>query len=242
LIPGSDREDTEGVHQCALPFDSERPDLDSRNGIAGKGAGRMADEDLTRFRGLLQARRNIHRLPGHKGLTAPRIIGQDLPGGRADANPEGDRPTPCADSIQPPDCADHLYGGASRADGVVFMDQRNSENGHDGVTDELLHHAAVALENPAHLSEIAIHELPGHLWSDALDQLVQAVNIGKDHSHGLAGLRIELGFDGERPTTGGAIPRIIWPDLAAAPTDGHAVSLRGFSSGIDKNWDLAYLV
>ena len=53
----------------------------------------------------------------------------------------------------------HVRGGANRAKRVVLVELRQPEDGHDRVADELLDHAAVALELGAHRVEVAGHHL-----------------------------------------------------------------------------------
>ena len=69
------------------------------------------------------------------------LAGDDLPGVDADPGLELE----LADGIA------HLPGGAHRAQRVVLVRDRHPEDGHHRVADELLHRAAVPLEDRAHL-------------------------------------------------------------------------------------------
>ena len=51
----------------------------------------------------------------------------------------------------------HLRRSAHRTERIVLVRDRDAEHGHHGVADELLHRAAVALEDDAEILEVAAH-------------------------------------------------------------------------------------
>ena len=62
------------------------------------------------------------------------------------------------------ECLAHLDGGPDGAQGVVLVQHRNAEDGHDGVADVLLDDAAMALDDVAHLAEVARQQVSVRLW------------------------------------------------------------------------------
>ncbi len=64
--------------------------------------------------------------------------------------------SPCSD-----DRRSHLRGGSDSAERVVLVRDRNPEDGHHRVADELLDGAAVALDDRAEILEVAAHARSG---------------------------------------------------------------------------------
>ena len=89
--------------------------------------------------------------------------------GRADVRP------------QIPHESRELERGANGAFGVVLVRDRRSPHGHDGVADELLDHAAVALDDPAALVEVAREELPDVLGVARLRERREPDQIDEEH-------------------------------------------------------------
>src|SRR6266446_563305 len=57
---------------------------------------------------------------------------------------------------------------------------RNPEHGHDRVADELLDGAAVVLQDPAHLVEVALEHAPQQFRIDLFAERSRAGDIGED--------------------------------------------------------------
>ena len=121
---------------------------------APKGAGgahkrqrRLPDQDLAWLRRLLQASSDVDRVARGQALLG---AGDDLAGGDPDAAVDAERGERFA----------HLDRGPQRPQGVVLVHDRHAENGHHGVSDELLHRAAVALDDLLHALEVAGEQRP----------------------------------------------------------------------------------
>src|SRR5205823_10193595 len=77
---------------------------------------------------------------------------EHLPGVEADPDLEWFPSQPFAQSV---DGVAHLARRANGTQRVVLMDDRDAEDGHDLVADELLDRSPVPLDNPAHRFEVA---------------------------------------------------------------------------------------
>ena len=142
----SSSSDAKGGNRLALPFQRKWRDRLRADGAAHESLGRRADENLSGARSLLEALGDVHCVACGERLAGAR---DDLPGVDADPHlePEG------RDGVA------HLEGRAYRSQGVVLVDLRDTEDCHRCVADELLHRAAVALEDRAQLRVVASHEL-----------------------------------------------------------------------------------
>ena len=61
--------------------------------------------------------------------------------------------------VQLLDSFEHAQTGANRALGVVAVRDRRAEDGHDGVADELLEHAAVVLDALLRLAVVELQDV-----------------------------------------------------------------------------------
>ncbi|HEU5211652.1 MAG TPA: hypothetical protein VFU10_02690 [Gaiellaceae bacterium] len=83
--------------------------------------------------------------------------------------------------------AAHLHRRPAGAQCVVLMRGRDAEDGHDGVADELLHRAAVRLNDRLHALEVAREQRPEDLRIRGLPELRRSRDVAEHHGHGLAG-------------------------------------------------------
>ena len=106
-------------------------------------------------------------------LTVSPLPGRHVAGdhlARIDACAVADRDTPALIEflVERGEALTHLYGRSHRAEGIVFVDAGEAEDGHDRVADVFLDRSAVALECAAHLVEVARHDLPHSLRVELL--------------------------------------------------------------------------
>ena len=139
-------EDAKGGNRLTLPFQSKWRHRFRADGAAHESLGRRADENLSGASSLLEALGDVHCVACGERLAGAR---DDLPG--VDADPHLEQ--------EGRDGVAHLEGRAYRSQGVVLVDLRDTEDCHRCVADELLHRAAVALEDRAQLRVVASHEL-----------------------------------------------------------------------------------
>ena len=121
---------------------------------------RQVDSPINTLAGLgsrLQARRGVHRVADDRCVTARH---QDLARGRADPGRERDPRAPRS-AIARRSCISTAARTARSA--VVLVRDRQPEDAHHRVADELLHPTAVALDGRAHLGEVALHHRAQHL-------------------------------------------------------------------------------
>jgi hypothetical protein len=115
--------------------------------------GRLADQDLTRLGRLLQACGDVDGVAGGEALLRS---GDHL--ARVDADPGFDAELGQRRS--------HLERRSADPERVVLVHLRDAEDGHHRVADELLHRAAVALDDLLHALEVAGKERAQRLGID----------------------------------------------------------------------------
>ena len=145
--------------------------------------GGRPDDDLAWRGGLLQACGGVNRVAGDQCLTVGRVAGYHLPG--VDSGSEADGyATFCVElDIQKPQALADLGGRPHRAKRVILVQLRNAEDRHYRIADELLDRPAVALDDRAHLGEVAAHQRAHRLWVELLTQTRGARHIGEQDGH-----------------------------------------------------------
>ena len=103
----------------------------------------------------------------------------------------------------------HLDRRADGAQRVVLVHHRHAEDGHDGVADELLHAAAVALDDPLHPLEVACEQRAQPLGIERLAERGRAGQVAEENRHRLALLPGLRRAGGEREPTLLAEPRAL---------------------------------
>ncbi len=140
-----DREEAKRRHRLRLPFQGQRRELLGLGRRADQRARRRADEHLARVSRLFQPGRDVHGIPGDQRADLAR---QDL----ARVHPD-----PCPE-LEFRHRIPHLRRRPQRAQGVVLVRDRDAEDSHDGVADELLDGAAVPLDDRLHPLEVPPQE------------------------------------------------------------------------------------
>ena len=88
----------------------------------------------------------------------------------------------------------HLRSGADRSQGVVLVQDRDSEHGHHRVADELLDRPFVALDDRLHLVEVAAHHPSQRLGVELLAERGRPRDVGEDDGDDLP--NVPGGLDG----------------------------------------------
>ena len=145
-----------------------------------------AEQDLARLRRLLEARGDVDRVAGGDRLLRGRVADDDLARVDPDSLLEPHAEPLLELAVQPRQRAPHLVGRPHRAKRVVLVDDRDAEDGHDRVADELLDRAAVPLQHGAHLVEVAEHHAPHRLRVHALAEAREARDVAEQHRDRLA--------------------------------------------------------
>ena len=113
----------------------------------------VVDQDLVRPCKLLQALGGVHCISARERPAASRMLGKHLPGPDPDARAQPDPKRRLEFVTEPGEDLPHLERGAHRSGGVVVVQERNAEHGHEQVAGIGLHRPAVALEHVAHAVE-----------------------------------------------------------------------------------------
>ena len=153
--PRDDLEQPEGGHGLGLALEREPLDRFRDDRVAHQAMGLVADQDLIRLGGGLQAGGGVHRVAGDAAEVRGLGADEHLAGVHADPAGEADGVVAFELVVEVLECGAHVDGGADRAERVVLVELRDAEHGHDGVPDELLDRAPVAFERRAHRVEVA---------------------------------------------------------------------------------------
>ena len=151
----------------AFPLSESGSSALDLDGVAGQPhACLLADQDLARLRRLLEPRGDVDRVTGREPLLG---AGHDLAGRHADASLDAELGERVA----------HLDRRAHRPQRVVLVHDRDAEDGHHRVADELLDRAAVALDDRPHPLEVAGEQRPQRLRVERSPSAVEPVTSQK---------------------------------------------------------------
>ena len=130
---------------CSLPLQLEILERAERIRAGGGARGASADEDLPRLGDLLEPSGDVHGVAGHDEVGARLVAARhDLAG----VDPDPDR-QPLAERRVLAHGVPQLQRGVDRPPRVVVVGDRQPEDRHRGVADELLERAGVPLHDPA---------------------------------------------------------------------------------------------
>ena len=120
----------------------------------------------------------------------------------------------------------HLDRRPHGAQRVVLVQHRHAEHGHHGVADELLHAAAVPLDDRLHPLEVAREQRTQPLRVERLAERGRAGEVAEEDRHRLALLLRPRGHSGEREATLLAELRALAVRMPTARTNQHAYEAR----------------
>ena len=147
----------------------------------------LADQDLARLGRLLETLGHVDRFSRDEQMALRMVSGDHLAGVHADPGGEPDAPRALELVVENSERLAHLDGRPDGAQGVVLVQNRNTEDGHDGIADVLLDDAAMTLDDPAHLAEVACQQVSVRLWIELPGSAVRRVDqVGEDDGDGLA--------------------------------------------------------
>ena len=179
-------EEPKSLDRLGLSLQGKWLDRLEENGIANEQPRLGADEDLTGSCRLLEPGGDVDGVARDECLTL--AADDDLARVDADARLEpvlGDRLA-------------HLRCGADRTQRVVLVRDRDPEDRHDRVADELLDRAAVSLEDDAKVLEVAAHPRAQRLRIGRLPESGRADEVAEENGDDLALLARRLGCDKRR--------------------------------------------
>jgi hypothetical protein len=137
----------EGKNRFGLALQVERLDGDDLDGVLHEPLRALAQQDLARGRGLLEAGGDVHRVAGHQALTARWIPGDDFAGVHADARREPDAMVAFEVVVRRLERLPHSVRRPNGSERVVLVELRDPEHRHHGVADELLDRPAVSFDH-----------------------------------------------------------------------------------------------
>ncbi len=191
-----------GIDRSSLSLQLERLERLGVDGVADERQRLGSDEDLSVRGRLLEAGGDVDGVAGHERLALSAH--DDLAG--VDPDPglqlvRGDRLT-------------HLGGGADGPQSVVLVRDRNPEDGHDRVADELLDGAAVTLDDRAEILEVAAHARAQRLRIGGLPERSRADEVAEEdrddlallaHARSLGGLYERTGWSSASSISGESV-------------------------------------
>ena len=193
----------------ALQIELDRLRLD---GVAHERERVGAEQDVARPGRLLEPRGHVHCVPGHErvALTCHHRA-------RIHADPRVE--TEVVDDVA------QLDRGANRAQSVVLARNRNPEDGHHRVTDELLHRPPMTLQHHPRCLVVSVHQGPQRLRVRAVTDRRRACQVAEEDRHDLS--HLTLGRRRERSAAARTKPEPV-RTLATAPgADDHTKESTG---------------
>ena len=172
-----------------LAFHFQRLDGLNVDRVAHQPIRQLAEVDLAHGRGLLQPRRDVHRVARGEVLVGAGVAGGHHFAG-VDAGSIGQRHAVTRQQvlIDARQRRAHAAGRAHGAQRVVFVGARQAKDSHDRIADVLFDLAAVARDLGGHRAEIALLDLVHGFAVDALAERRGVFQVAKDDRHRLAHL------------------------------------------------------
>src|SRR5215203_636261 len=171
----------------ALALQLERLNRLDRHGVADEAERLAAEEDLARPRRLLEPGSDVDGVAGREPVVRAR---DDLAGVHPESQLEPRREVAFENLVERAEPVSKLRRGADGAEGVVLVDAWDAEDGHDGVADELLDGAAVALDRRAGEVEVATENVAQAFGVESLAERSRAGDVGEEDGDGLSLLAV----------------------------------------------------
>ena len=159
-------------NRLGLALQLERLDRFDLDSAAYELESGLADQDLVGLGGVLQAGGHVHRIAGGEPLLCAR---DHLAGVHADPSLHA----------QLREGRPHLHRSPAGPQRVVLVHLRHAEHRHHRVADELLHRAAVRLDDRLHPLEVAGQQRLQRLRIDGLAERGRADHVAEQHGDDL---------------------------------------------------------
>jgi hypothetical protein len=146
---------------------------------------RLADEDLPRSGCALEPRGGVARVAGDEVAVPGEASARHRPGCDARARVDLEPAAFLQVGVHSLEAIAHRQGGPACPERVVLVRLGHSEDGHERITDELLHPAAVLVDDRLHRLVVGRHHVREDLRIDARAERRRADDVGEEHRHGL---------------------------------------------------------
>jgi ABC-2 type transport system ATP-binding protein len=150
--------------------------------VLDEAVGRLAEDDLPGRGGLLEPLADVDRVAADEAVAGGRIAGHHLAGVDPDPHLEVD----LARAIELRDALLDVERGSHGPQGIVLVDDRHAEDGHDLVADELLDGAAMRLDDRRGTFEEAEHQVAERLRVEPARELGERDEVAEEDSDRLA--------------------------------------------------------
>jgi hypothetical protein len=204
--------ESERTRRSGLAVQLQRLELGCRNRVRDERLRRLAQQDLTRLGGLLEARGDVDRVARGKALGGP---GDDLAGADAEAGANAERRQRVA----------HLERCTTGPKRVVLVQHGHPEHRHHCIADELLDRPSVRLDDRLHAVEVPREQRAQGLGIRRLAHCRRARHIAEQDGHDLPLLPRRRGRLRERRRAVAAEAEPVRVLVAAAATRRHPASL-----------------
>ena len=159
---------------------------------ADHSPGRVVEQNGPRGGLDLETRRQVHCITRDQCRSLRGIAGDDHPGRQPDPEVQADAVDAGEFFAESRKSIPQLQGGPRGAQGIVLVRARDPEDRHDGIADELLDRAAVALEDRARQGVVAAEDGPRDLRVELFTEGGRADQVreqDRDDPPGLPGRR-----------------------------------------------------
>jgi hypothetical protein len=205
-----DADQAERVHCVGLSFQRQRLARLGADGATAQTMRRLAEQNLAGRGRLLEPRRDVHGVARDERVARRR---DDVAAVDADPHVEP----------EPLDAGAEVDCRPNGPQGVVLVQLRNAEDGHDGVADELLDRSAVALERPSRRIEVALLQQSNGLGVETFRPARVAHHVAEEDGDDLAYLRV-LGHVAASATARSVSASRVETSIVVAPDSRHAAS------------------
>ena len=172
-----------GAEGRGLALDGKRFEWLDLDGVPREPIRLLDDENLAWRGAPLQTRGHVYRVSGDEPVAARRIAGDHLTAGNAHPRLEPHAVLVLELVVQLGQAVAHLRRRPNGSQRVVFVQMRDPEHSHDGIADELLDRAAMALQGHTHLVEVPADRAPQRLGIKPLAERRRAGEVGEDDGH-----------------------------------------------------------
>ena len=165
-----EREQPPGRDRLALALGGDRFGGRGLDRARNETVRQLADQDAARRRCLLEPGRGVDGVAGDERLAARVIACDDLARVHAHAHRELDPQFVAQRATELRDAGRQIERAAHSPQGIVLVRDRQPEDAHDRIADELLDLSSVSLERTRGGGEIALLDVAQHLRVETLTE------------------------------------------------------------------------